>query len=228
MEKSIVVLIAAYLLGDFLLQPDWLVRRKERLAFMFLHGLIHAALIYGLYQAWSCWSMPLAVFVVHVAIDIVKQKYAGDTAKAFAWDQGVHFVSLLSIGWIFVGKGWMSPFSGIGYALIVGFAGFIATVMGAGYFVGKIACKIKEQNKLEIDGLVNGGALIGNLERALIFLLIFINVPAGIGFLVAAKSIFRFEEAKKQKLAEYVLIGTLLSFSLAIAISTATKWVITL
>lgn len=66
--------------------------------------------------------------------------------------------------------------------------------------------------------------MIGNLERALIFLLIFIGYPAGIGFLVAAKSILRFEEAKKQKLAEYVLIGTLLSFSMAIAITVITQW----
>ena len=48
--------------------------------------------------------------------------------------------------------------------------------------------------------------------------------PAGIGFLVAAKSILRFEEAKDQKLAEYVLIGSLLSFSIAIALSAVTKW----
>ena len=49
-----------------------------------------------------------------------------------------------------------------------------------------------------------------------------------IGFLVAAKSILRFEEAKKQKLAEYILIGTLLSFSLAIALASATKWAMNL
>jgi hypothetical protein len=48
--------------------------------------------------------------------------------------------------------------------------------------------------------------------------------PAGIGFLVAAKSILRFEEAKEQKLAEYVLIKSLLSFSIAIALSAATRW----
>ena len=46
-----------------------------------------------------------------------------------------------------------------------------------------------------------------------------IGQPGAIGFLVAAKSILRFEEAKKQKLAEYVLIGTLLSFTLAMALS---------
>ena len=34
------------------------------------------------------------------------------------------------------------------------------------------------------------------------------------------------EEARKQKHAEYVLIGTLLSFSLAIALSVATRWAV--
>ena len=41
----------------------------------------------------------------------------------------------------------------------------------------------------------------------------------GIGFLIAAKSVFRFvdlRESKDRKLTEYILIGTLLSFALAI------------
>jgi hypothetical protein len=43
-----------------------------------------------------------------------------------------------------------------------------------------------------------------------------------IGFLIAAKSIFRFgdlKEAKDLKMTEYVLIGTLLSFGIATVIS---------
>lgn len=44
---------------------------------------------------------------------------------------------------------------------------------------------------------------------------------------VAAKSILRFEEAKKQPLAEYVLIGTLWSFSLAIALAYFTFYLLT-
>jgi len=41
----------------------------------------------------------------------------------------------------------------------------------------------------------------------------------GVGFLLTAKSVFRYgdlSESKNRKLTEYVLIGTLLSFSLAI------------
>jgi hypothetical protein len=47
-----------------------------------------------------------------------------------------------------------------------------------------------------------------------------------IGFLLAAKSIFRFgdlKEAKDRKLTEYVLIGTLLSFGIALLIGLLVK-----
>lgn len=228
MDKSIAVLIAAHFLGDFLFQPDWLVERKKRLPFMILHGMIHAIMVYVLYQAWANWLLPLVVLVTHLAIDLVKQRCMSDSAKAFAWDQAAHIFSLISIGWLFLIMGWQPAFNSRGYVQVVAIAGFIATVRGTGFFIGKVAGRIKEENDLEIDGLLNGGAMIGNLERALIFLLIFIRQPAGIGFLVAAKSILRFEEAKKQKLAEYVLIGTLLSFSMAIAIATATRWAMNL
>ncbi|NLX81670.1 MAG: DUF3307 domain-containing protein, partial [Proteiniphilum sp.] len=47
----------------------------------------------------------------------------------------------------------------------------------------------------------------------------------GIGFLLAAKSVFRFgdlKESKDRKLTEYILIGTLLSFGIAMGIGLAT------
>ena len=74
-------------------------------------------------------------------------------------------------------------------------------------------------------GLQNAGTAIGNLERGLIFLLMMSGLAAGIGFLVAAKSILRFETIKSQDPAtlrnhsEYVIIGTLASFIWAIAVS---------
>ena len=60
---------------------------------------------------------------------------------------------------------------------------------------------------------------IGILERVLIFVFILTNHFEAVGFLLAAKSIFRFgdlKEAQDLKLTEYVLIGTLLSFGIAI------------
>jgi len=54
---------------------------------------------------------------------------------------------------------------------------------------------------------------------ALIFLFVSLGQPASIGFLVAAKSIFRFGELKdrgNRMEAEYITIGSLMSFGWAI------------
>jgi hypothetical protein len=66
--------------------------------------------------------------------------------------------------------------------------------------------------------LENAGKYIGILERLLVFLFVMIDHWEAIGFLLAAKSVFRFgdlRESKDRKLTEYVLIGTLLSFGIA-------------
>ena len=54
---------------------------------------------------------------------------------------------------------------------------------------------------------------------------------AGIGFLVATKTIFRFGDltsSKDRKLTEYILIGTLLSFGLAIIFGVTYTYVLSL
>ena len=70
--------------------------------------------------------------------------------------------------------------------------------------------------------LQNAGKFIGILERLLIYVFIFTSHFEAVGFLLAAKSIFRFGDLKKAndlQLTEYVLIGTLLSFGIALAIT---------
>lgn len=69
------------------------------------------------------------------------------------------------------------------------------------------------------DSLENAGNYIGILERLFVFCFILTAHFEAIGFLFAAKSFFRFgdlKEAKDRKLTEYVLIGTLLSFGIAL------------
>ena len=83
--------------------------------------------------------------------------------------------------------------------------------------------------QVKIIGLENSdgqgiktGRLIGHLERLIILILFLSNLPAVVGFLITAKSILRYGEIKNEKdkiLVEYVLIGTLLSFTLGISIA---------
>lgn len=224
MGKLAAILIAAHIFADFFLQTDRIARGKKRLHCLMFHAVIHAALSYLVLQAWKCWQAPLFILLIHSVIDFVKQRCKRNTATAFIVDQTAHIISLLVLAWLLVRFSWVPHFSGSGYKPLIVSAGFIAAVQGAGYLVALFTKALIDKNKLAINGLLNGGKLIGQLERCLIFLFIFIDQPAGIGFLVAAKSILRFEEAKKQKLAEYILIGTLLSFSIAIALSSLTKW----
>lgn len=77
------------------------------------------------------------------------------------------------------------------------------------------------------DALKNAGSYIGMLERLFIFGFVIINFWEGIGVLLAAKSVFRFGDlsrAKDRNLTEYILIGTLLSFGLAILIALEYKY----
>lgn len=222
------VLIAAHGFADFFLQTEALSRRKRRFNFLLLHGLIHGGLTYVVLQAWTLWQAPLLVLMAHTSIDLVKIRLQNESARAFLLDQAVHVASLLGLAWLLVDQGWLPAFTGVGYQPLIAVAGLTTTVYGAGHLIGKVAVGLTDKSGLILVGLPNGGRFIGQLERALIFLLIFIDHPGGIGFLVAAKSILRFEEAKEQKLAEYVLIGTLMSFCLAIALSTLTRWAMNL
>ena len=228
MEKIAALLIAAHVMGDFLLQNDALVRWKRRPMGLMVHGAIHAVASYGMLQAWACWQAPAVVFVVHSLIDLSKQRSGNDGATVFVADQIAHIATLLALAWLLVRFSWVPVFTGIGYAPMVVGAGFIACVRGAGFLVAKVAGRMIAENGITLEGLRNGGRMIGQLERCIIFLFIFIDQPMAIGFLFAAKSILRFEEAKQQKLAEYILIGTLLSFSVAIAIASAARWAVRL
>jgi hypothetical protein len=71
------------------------------------------------------------------------------------------------------------------------------------------------------DSLNDAGKYIGILERLFVFGFILMSQWGAIGFLLTAKSVFRFgdlSKAKDRKLTEYILIGTLLSFGIAILI----------
>ncbi len=225
MKETLLVLVAAHFIADFLLQPDWLQQRKNRLWANLFHSAMVGGLSYLFLQQWTAWGLPVLLFISHMAIDAIKQR-CPDTWRTFCLDQFAHLFLTGLILFLCRSLGWVCAFEGVGLKWMVFVAGFSATVYGAGFLVGKVAGQLQEENALaeKINGLKNGGKLIGQLERALIFLLIMVGQPAGIGFLVAAKSILRFGEAKDdQQLAEYVLIGTLLSFGLAIAAAALTK-----
>lgn len=228
MTEVWILLIVAHVYGDFLLQTGAMAKNKLRPGYLAMHAGIHGLLAYLILQQWAWWPVIPAVALTHGVIDFVKTRY-GTGSKAFAADQLAHLSVLALLAWIgtAVWSAEVAAMEGIALRreILIG-AGFVTAVLGVGFFIGAVARELCDANpNLEEElgrGLKNGGATIGKLERALIFVFVAIGQPAGIGFLIAAKSILRFEEAKKQPLAEYVLIGTLWSFGLALAIGSLT------
>jgi hypothetical protein len=60
------------------------------------------------------------------------------------------------------------------------------------------------------------GATIGALERLLIVALLLTGAEAAVGFVIAAKTIARFKQLDDRGFAEYYLLGTLASVSVAL------------
>ncbi|WP_316929641.1 hypothetical protein [Winogradskyella psychrotolerans] len=72
------------------------------------------------------------------------------------------------------------------------------------------------------ESLKDAGNYIGVLERLLVFVFVVLGHWEAVGFLITAKSVFRFGDltaSKERKLTEYILIGTLISFGIAIITS---------
>jgi len=72
-----------------------------------------------------------------------------------------------------------------------------------------------EKNETDQDEY-NRGRIIGLLERTLLYFLVIFGYYAGIAVVVAVKSIARYREFRNRNFAEYFLIGTLLSITLAL------------
>ena len=86
------------------------------------------------------------------------------------------------------------------------------------------ACKVSITPTDNDDhGNFHSGELIGWLERGLMLLFVVMSQYEAIGFLIAAKSILRFNEASSgSEKSEYVLTGTLLSLATALALGILT------
>jgi hypothetical protein len=73
-----------------------------------------------------------------------------------------------------------------------------------------------------VEGKLQAGAKIGSLERIIIFVLILLGKYDVIGFIIASKSLLRFKESDTQN-SEYLLAGTLLSFTIVFFIGVTVR-----
>jgi len=237
MSETLAVLIFAHVLADFVFQTTWMVTHKRNPLILLAHTgvvLVTAGVCLG-----SLNPALLLLAVLHFALDAAKT-WAGLTGiGAYLGDQALHLVSLIAIAiWqpdLWASGFWMGGVEGGFFSGILGgetplatqvpsvmalFAGLIVATRAGGFAVGFLMEPWSDAMK---GGLPGGGRLIGNLERALVFLMLLTGQASSIGFLIAAKSVLRFTAVKdERKFSEYVIIGTLASFAWAISVASLT------
>ena len=232
MYETLLALSVAHLVADFPLQPDWMIRRKRNPAVLILHGLIvtgTAALALG---AWPA-EVLLILVGTHLVMDAIKVYVMKNSLTSFTVDQLVHLAVIVALAWAFpetFARGaWAALPAGAAAAYLVGLCllgGAIASLMVGAIVIRKATEPFTHQLSGDISGLENGGTYIGALERALVMLLILVGQPAGVGFLITAKSILRFgdvRDSSQRKLTEYIIIGTFMSFGWGLLIAVLTQ-----
>lgn len=99
-------------------------------------------------------------------------------------------------------------------------AGYLLATFGAGWVVGRLVPPPpKQPPPLPLAAGLSVPVLIGWSERFLIVTFVLVGDTGAIGFIVVAKTTLRFGQSREDPaFAEYVLCGTLVSFSIALAI----------
>jgi magnesium-transporting ATPase (P-type) len=225
MEIALLKLLLAHILGDFFLQPNSWVAEKEKKKLksdkLYLHIAIHIALIFIVFASLNVWKLALVIGLLHGVIDALKLIFQNEKTKRiwFLIDQILH-IAVIIICWKYYynaninlsflqnNQFWLFLLGGL----------FLTTP--AAIFIRMIIAKwIPEKASTSLQ---DAGKFIGVIERLLIYLFVCTHHFEAVGFLLAAKSIFRFgdlKEAHDIKLTEYVLIGTLLSFGIALVVA---------
>ena len=109
---------------------------------------------------------------------------------------------------------------------MVYFLGYIVAIFLGNYIVCRVLSKIEVGDEsCSSSGLEGAGKVIGIFKRILVVTFMYLNVPTAIAIVFAAKSIVRFESTKDRKFAEYFLVGTLGSITIAVVVGTVFTYI---
>ncbi|MBY5920233.1 DUF3307 domain-containing protein [Ferrimonas balearica] len=246
----LILLLLGHLLGDFYLQPDrWVAERNERHSqsvWLPVHALLHATLSGLLVWAYIGTSNAAAIaflvmFLSHYIVDLIKS-YQAPTLKWLVADQLLHLFWLVAI-WLMVTQNgyphlldWLQAALNtplllviLAYLLAMKPASIlISTLLGRWHldFEDLPHADDASEGIRSTHTLASAGEYIGYIERGLIVTFLLTNQIAAVGFVLAAKSVFRFGDLKDRhdrKFTEYVMIGTFASMATGFVIGLLLK-----
>lgn len=237
----ILKILLAHLAGDFVFQSTkWVEDRNKngyKSKFLYLHILVHFLLLVLFFtnELSDVSSYIILIVVSYFLIDLGKI-YLEKTSRfsqlgLFLTDQFLHLAVLFGVVVLHFPEFSMTSIISVEKLMLYAIALLLitsVTSIGMKMFFRKWSESFKKKT-LKKESLKNAGNVIGIIERLLVVLFINIGFFEGIGYLLAAKSIFRFGDltnAKDRKLTEYILSGTLISFTIAILVGIALRYVL--
>lgn len=222
-------LLLAHFLGDFTFQPRKWVKEKEKKKVksleLYVHIGIHLLLLL-IVTRFDIQKYGLGILIIiasHYLIDVLKLYLQKKKTKRFLFfvDQMLHILVLTIVANYYHSFA-VSLDAQITEKLLLLLVAIVLLVSVSSIIIKLIITQWNPESKKENDdSLAKAGRYIGILERLFVFTFVITNHWEAIGFLLAAKSVFRFGDltsSKDRKLTEYILIGTLLSFGIAIGI----------
>lgn len=229
--------ILAHIIGDFIFQPNKWVQHKEKhkhkSKYLYWHILVHVgALIVVLQFHFKYWLAIIIIPISHYIIDVIKLhlKPKMNNRILFGLDQLAHIIVIALVVKIYMPYS-ISINSLFAPKNLLFITSLLCITKVSSIIMKTIISKWDLTEYSKEASLAEAGAYIGILERLFVFMFIITNHWEGVGFLIAAKSVFRFgdlSKAKDRKLTEYILIGTLLSFGLAIAFGISYQYILSL
>ena len=230
--KLLILQLLAHLVSDFYLQTETSCKSKADNAFksrhLYIHVLITFACTWLLSMSLGYWWAALMIAVLHLIIDGLKS-VCKNVRGAFFIDQLLHLAVIVAAVIIYNNvcevafPTWLPETK-----VLLWMVAFVFCLRPANFFIQNIFKEAKitvPTNGEENQSLPNAGHVIGNVERMLSLVFVMLGQYSAIGFLLAAKSLLRFRETDTMK-SEYVLVGTLLSFGIAILLGVAVKLLI--
>ncbi len=213
----------AHLCLDYFFQTDKLARQKNtmgfRSPFLYWHALVCFLLSWLFSLQFNFVIGALIIAVTHFLLDGFKpllNKSAYVWRYAYFIDQATHLVILAIVVMIFDKQIGLAPSVNLSinfkYLLII--TGYLVCLKPANIFVKEVFRSTEIQVSSDNE-MPNAGKVIGVLERILTLTFIIVSQYSAVGFLIAAKSILRYRNDETLK-TEYVLIGTMLSFGIAV------------
>jgi hypothetical protein len=223
MVKLLILQIIAHILSDYFFQTDASAKEKNengfKSPFLIKHDLITFIFSWILSFDINFVFCALSISILHYIIDGLK-KSLNTSRFSFFIDQSLHLVIIVVFVRIFnqyfeSNTIWNIPIDIKWLAIILG---YLICLKPANIFIREtlVAGKIESISDTSAE-LKNAGKLIGILERILVLTFVIIGKLEVVGFLIAAKSILRYKDTNTIK-TEYVLIGTMLSFGIAMMI----------